>query len=59
MLGGMWGFYNVRNKELANKIYNIITDKTTSMQYKNGNQKGNDQFLLNCIINDLFLIFKL
>ena len=46
----MWGFYNVRNKELANKIYNIITDKTTSMQYKNGNQKGNDQFLLNCKI---------
>jgi hypothetical protein len=50
MLGGMWGFYNVRNKELANKIYKIITDKTISMQYKNGNQKGNDQFLLSCKI---------
>jgi len=50
MLGGMWGFFNARNKELANYIYQIITDRTIASQFNNGNQKGNDQFLLSCIL---------
>ncbi len=46
ILGGMWGFYNSRNRELASSIYNKITDKSIAAQYNQNSKKGLDQFFL-------------
>lgn len=42
----MWGFYNARDRPLANSIYKIMTDKSIAPQYNQNNRKGNDQFFL-------------
>ncbi len=44
----MWGFFNARNREIANNIFTIITNKSIASQFKNANRKGNDQYLLSC-----------
>ena len=41
----MWGFFNARNRKIANNIFTVITNKSIASQFKNGNQKGNDQYL--------------
>ena len=50
--GGMWGFYNSRDRQLANKLFELIIDRNTSLKY-NGNNKNSynaDQvFLANVV----------
>ena len=49
ILGGMWGFYNSRNRKLANQIYNKIINKSIAFHYNQQNKKGMDQFFLSGI----------
>ncbi len=42
----MWGFYNSRNKTLADLIFNKIVDPLISKNFKKNNAKGQDQFFL-------------
>ena len=46
ILGGMWGFYNSRNRDLANSLYNKMIDKSLATQYNQNSKKGLDQFFL-------------
>jgi hypothetical protein len=48
ILGGMWGFYNERNRTLANRILNLILDKNISVRYNSNDKspKGADQHFL-------------
>lgn len=52
ILGGMWGFYNKISRQLANKLFKIITNKFIQYWYRiiypvKFVPKGQDQFLLN------------
>ena len=43
----MWGFYNSKNRQLANELFNRIVDPEISYKYnKVKNQKGKDQEFL-------------
>ena len=48
MLGGMWGFQNFRNRELANKIVDLIKNREIAKSYNPGgnSRKGRDQDFL-------------
>ena len=47
IVGGYWGFANVRNRELATKLHNILTNKEIAYRYNHvKNRKGDDQSLL-------------
>ena len=48
ILGGMWGFYSARNRNLANQIYAKFTDKQITARYNAGmkSPKGGDQQFL-------------
>ena len=47
IVGGYWGFANVRNRELATKLHNILTNTEIAYRYNHvKNRKGDDQFLL-------------
>lgn len=48
MLGGMWGFYNSRDRILANSILKNINDTKLKAQYVRG--KGKDQSFLNSFV---------
>ena len=39
----MWGFYNERNRVVANTIFESITDKNISLAHKKNNEFGQDQ----------------
>ena len=41
-------FLNAKNRKIANNIFKVITNKLIASQFKNGNKKGNDQYLLSC-----------
>jgi hypothetical protein len=41
-------FLNAKNRKIANNIFKVITNKSIASQFKNGNKKGNDQYLLSC-----------
>ena len=43
---GMWGFYSSRNRELAQKLYKKILNKSLALKYNQNNRKGLDQFFL-------------
>jgi hypothetical protein len=40
---GMWGFYNERNRAIANKVYEFLVDREISSNYKKNNEFGMDQ----------------
>ena len=40
---GMWGFYNERNRTIANKVYRLLVDREISYNYKRNNKRGMDQ----------------
>jgi len=42
----MWGFFNARNRELSNKIFNLILNKQIALKYNLNSKKGYDQFFL-------------
>ena len=48
MLGGMWGFYNSRDRKTAKKIFNHILNKFLWIKYNQDgkHQRGFDQFFL-------------
>ena len=48
ILGGMWGFYNERNRTLAKRILGSILLKNISIRYNSNNKspKGADQYFL-------------
>lgn len=48
ILGGMWGFANKLNRQLANRLFSIITNKKIASRYfhKGYSRKGLDQELL-------------
>ena len=48
MLGGMWGFHMSLDRELSNKIFNLVVDKSMGRKYNENGQspKGNDQYFL-------------
>lgn len=51
----MWGYYNARDRSLANHIFNLITNKDIAAKY-NGNlksPKGSDQYFLSAHVNPL------
>jgi hypothetical protein len=64
MLAGMWGFYNAKNRQLANQILNTILNKDVINQYSSASD-GNDQLFLqnhvysvireNSVIHDSYL----
>ncbi len=39
----MWGFYNRRNNNVANTIYDNLIDLQISCAHKKGNELGQDQ----------------
>ena len=45
ILGGMWGFKTKKNRALANRIFNLITDPALARKYNGDLQspKGADQ----------------
>jgi hypothetical protein len=49
ILGGMWGFFNQRNRKLAKKIFQLIVNKDISSTYNKNfeSSKGADQNFLN------------
>lgn len=51
ILGGLWGFANVKNRDLASHLYNKITRAFIANKFnkKQKNPKGFDQFLLSNI----------
>jgi hypothetical protein len=54
MLGGMWGFQNHLDRELANKLMNLIKDRNIAKSYNSDgkSQKGRDQdFLQSYFLN--------
>lgn len=57
----MWGFYNSRNRQLANNIFNLIKSKEISSQF-NGNFKspkhGDQAFLSKHVLSYLTKLFK-
>jgi hypothetical protein len=67
ILGGMWGFYNQRNRDLAKKIFKSILHPINSLIYNfyENSPKNNDQIYLtrnvyhhikyNSIVHDSFL----
>ena len=46
ILGGMWGFYNAKNRELSNKIFNLILNQQIALNYNLESRKGLDQYFL-------------
>lgn len=42
----MWGFYNSRNRGLADNIFSKLKNPQIMNKYKNKNEKGYDQFFL-------------
>lgn len=42
----MWGFYNSKNKSLAERIFNLLVNKTLADEYKKLNDRWSDQFFL-------------
>jgi hypothetical protein len=42
----MWGFYNSRNRNLANNLFNLIVKPSIAVYYKNNNKKERDQDFL-------------
>ena len=42
----MWGFYKSKNISLANRIYNLVINKTLANRYKKVNDRWSDQFFL-------------
>jgi hypothetical protein len=68
ILGGMWGFKMRNNRELANKIFQMIIDKKLSYKYnyQYKSPKGYDQFFLvdyvfnlikkNSVIHDILFL---
>ena len=71
MLGGMWGFANLRNRSLANKLFELILDRNASIKDNNKQQNAYnaDQVFLatsvypyivnNSIVHDSYLCKKL
>ena len=48
MAGGLWGFYNKRNRVLARYFFGVITSRFISFWYSfYKTVKGQDQYLLN------------
>lgn len=45
ILGGMWGFTNYRNRQLANKLYSLILQADIAQKYS-ANKRGPDQHFL-------------
>jgi hypothetical protein len=47
IVGGYWGFSNMRNRHLANYLFKILTNKFIAQTYNIiKNEKGQDQFFL-------------
>ena len=48
ILGGMWGFFNARDRTLAKRFFDLFIDKKLSSQYNQGlkSPKGSDQNFL-------------
>lgn len=54
ILGGMWGFYNSRNRALANQIFSKMIELSTSKLYNsNTNAKQMDQAFLSAYLYPL------
>jgi hypothetical protein len=52
ILGGMWGFASIRNRELAMKIFEKTTNKTIALAYnRNGksSKQGDQSFLADIV----------
>lgn len=57
ILGGMWGFYNARNRILAFHLFNLILNSqryNNVNSYKKKNLNGNDQLFL----SDIYYLLK-
>ncbi len=46
ILGGLWGFANVRNRSQASILFSLIKDKEIANRYYNSSLKGRDQHFL-------------
>jgi hypothetical protein len=57
ILGGMWGIRMSLNRNMSNKIYNLVVDKSIGQKYnKNGKSpKGNDQLFLSDKVYKFFV----
>lgn len=42
----MWGYKLYQNRDVANKIFNLIVDKGDSVNFKKSDGKGHDQYFL-------------
>ena len=42
----MWGFFNAKNRDLSNKIFNLILNKQLALKYNLNSKKGYDQYFL-------------
>ena len=53
----MWGFYNSRNRPLANKLFNLIIDRNTSLKdnKKQQNSYNVDQVFLANVVYPLIV----
>ena len=45
ILAGMWGFYNSRDRNLANKIFDLIKNPEISKTYLKSSKVGDQKFL--------------
>ena len=56
-MGGMWGIHMSIDREMSNKIFNLVVDKSMARRYNDNGQtpRGNDQYFLSHQIYQLIV----